>query len=554
MSSTTAAAEPSGVGRASAVLASGTLVSRILGLISIAVLAQTLGSQGAGANAFILANRLPNNIYALVAGGVLSAVLVPQIVRASLQKDGGQQFINRLLTLGFIIFVAVAALATLAAPLLVSLYTESAEGGRGLSDGALALATIFAYWCLPQILFYALYSMLGQVLNARKIFGPFAWAPAINNVVMISGLLVFNVFFGGRDFDDPSAWTPAMIALLAGSATLGIAVQAVVLTFFWRRAGLRYRPEFTWWGVGLGRLGTSASWMFGMVVVTQIAGVVQTRVASLAASGNASIAVLDYAWLIFMLPHSLVTMSIITAYYTQMSGHARDGDLTSLKNDLSASMRSIGLIMVFAAVGLVVLAYPVAAVFTSSEGFEETEAMAHVLIAFLLGLIPFTLLIVLQRVFFALEDTRAPFLQQVFHASLFIVAAELVVRQLPTELIAVGLATLSSVALALQATLAAIMLRRRLHGMDGARVIRQYLVFLLAMVPAAAAGLVVVYLLDAFSGGFAVSGIVPAILTAAGAGTTMLVVYLIALTPFRTPELRDFMSPLLRRVRPPRRS
>lgn len=548
MSSTTAAAEPSGVGRASAVLASGTLVSRILGLISIAVLAQTLGSQGSGANAFILANRLPNSLYALVAGGVLSAILVPQIVRASLQKDGGQRYINRLLTLGFFIFIAVAAAATVAAPLLVRLYAESDDGaGRGLSEGGIALATAFAYWCLPQILFYALYSMLGQVLNARKIFGPFTWAPAVNNLVVLAGLLVFNLLFAGRNFGDPAAWTTEMIAVLAGSATLGIAIQALVLTFFWRKAGLRYRPEFTWRGVGLGRLGTSATWMFGMVVVTQIAGVVQTRVASLAAGGSASIAVLDYSWLIFMLPHSLVTMSIITAYYTRMSGHARDNDLAALKKDLSAAVRSIGLIMVFAAAGLMVLAYPIAAVFT--KGFEETAAMAHVLIAFLFGLIPFTLLVVMQRIFFALEDTRSPFWQQVFHATLFIAAAYLIVDELPAELIAVGLAVLSSVTLTLQAALAAVMLRKRLDGMDAARVIRQYLVFLLAMVPAAPVGLLIVYLLGGFTGGFAVSGIVPAILTTAGAGTAMLAVYILALLPFRTPELRDFMAPLLMRAR-----
>ena len=172
-----------GIARASALLASGTLVSRILGFISGVVLAQTLGSYGTGANTFALANQLPNNIYAIIAGGLLSAVFVPAIVRASLHDDGGQRFVNRLVTLGIVVFVVAAVIATLAAPVLVNLYAQSGE--RGFSDDDLALAVAFAYWCLPQVLFYALYSLLGEVLNARGIFGPFTWAPALNNVVAI---------------------------------------------------------------------------------------------------------------------------------------------------------------------------------------------------------------------------------------------------------------------------------------------------------------------------------------------------------------------------------
>jgi putative peptidoglycan lipid II flippase len=183
-----------GIARASALLASGTLVSRVLGFISGVVLAQTLGSFGTGANTFALANQLPNNIYAIIAGGLLSAVFVPAIVRAGLHDDGGQRFVNRLVTLGIVVFVAAAALATLAAPALVSLYAQTGESG--FSDDDLALAVAFAYWCLPQVLFYALYSLLGEVLNARGIFGPFTWAPALNNLVAIAGLVVFGQLFG----------------------------------------------------------------------------------------------------------------------------------------------------------------------------------------------------------------------------------------------------------------------------------------------------------------------------------------------------------------------
>ena len=211
----------SGIGRASLVLASGTIVSRVLGFISAVMLTQTIGALGSGANTFALANQLPNNIYAIVAGGVLSAVLVPQIVRASVDADGGQWFINRLVTIGIAVFLVAGIVATLAAPLLIRLYTASADsaGDRGFTTDEISLAVAFAYWCLPQVLFYALYTLFGEVLNARRVFGPFTWAPAINNVVAIGGMIAFGLMFD-VDVRDATAWTPAMIAVLGAQVVI----------------------------------------------------------------------------------------------------------------------------------------------------------------------------------------------------------------------------------------------------------------------------------------------------------------------------------------------
>jgi putative peptidoglycan lipid II flippase len=539
-----------GLGRASALLASGTFVSRVLGFVSAAVLAHTIGTKGSGADAFSVANQLPNNIYAIIAGGLLSAVLVPQIVRAGLHDDGGQRFINRLVTLGLSVFVVVAIAATAAAPWLVSLYTQNgSDDGRGMSSGDIALATAFAYWCLPQVLFYAIYSLLGEVLNARKIFGPFTWTPVFNNVVAIAGMVVFVLAFGGDPAHrDSAGWTPTMIAVLAGSATLGIAVQGLGLFYFWRRAGLTYRPDFHWRGVGLGATGRAAAWVFGMILVTQLAGIVQTNVATGAGgSEDASVTVLRFAWLIFMLPHSIVAVSIATAYFTRMSGHAHEGRFDAVRSDFSESIRSIGLFMVLAAVGLIVLAFPFSAFFSSR--FDDIQDMAFVIIAFVVGLVPFSILFVIQRTFYSLDNTRTPFFLQVFQSVLFVIGA-LIVDTWERQYIAIGIAAVTALAGSAQAIAAAVALRRRLGTIDAGRILRQYAVFLLAALPAAAVGVgLLIALGGTTEGGFALANAVSAGISMMLVAAAMTVVYLAVLIALRNPELGSILRPVIRRLR-----
>ncbi|MGV8885827.1 MAG: murein biosynthesis integral membrane protein MurJ [Microbacteriaceae bacterium] len=543
----------SGVGRASAILASGTLVSRVLGLVSALVIAAALGQKAVG-NAFGLANQLPNNIYAIIAGGLLSAILVPQIVRAEKHADGGQQYINRLITLGLVAFLGIAALATFAAPLLVRLYAQqSSDGGRGFAPEDIALATLFAYWCLPQIFFYAVYSLLGEVLNARRMFGPFTWAPVLNNVIAIGGLVAFITFYGAFPANDtPAGWTSPMILLVAGTATLGVAVQAAFLMVFWRRAGLRFRPDFRWRGVGLGTAGKAAAWTFAMITVTQLAGVVQNSVASLASGDGASIATLRFAWLIFMLPHSIAAVSIATPYFTRMSAAARDGELGALRHDLSSSLRGIGLILVFSTVGFIVLAYPFSALFSVGQGgvnFATVSQMAPVVIFYLLGLIQFSVLFVLQRTFYALEDTRTPFFFTLLQSGIFVLGAFFVATG-PSSTIGMGIAAVTSVAGTVQLIVAFAILRKRLGGIDARRVSRQYAIFLLATLPAAAVGIALLFALGGtVDGGFGLSSLPAAMVSMAVIGSAMAIIYVVALVVLRNEELRAFTAPLIARLR-----
>ncbi|WP_401000536.1 murein biosynthesis integral membrane protein MurJ [Agromyces sp. GXQ0307] len=533
------------IARASLFLASGTIVSRLLGFLKAIVLAATIGVVGsASADAFAVANGLPNTVYVIVAGGVLSAVLVPQIVRASAHADGGSAYINKLVTLALVVIGAATIVATALAPVLAWIY------GGSFPPDTLALATAFAFWCLPQIFFYGLYTLLGEVLNARRSFGPFTWVPVLNNVVALAGLVAFGVLFGFDPDGTRSAedWTPGMIALLAGSATLGIVAQAVVLFWFWRRIGLRYRPDFRWRGVGLRSAGRMAAWTFGMLLLTTFAGIVQTRVAATASEQGASVAAIENAWLIFMLPHSVITVSIATAYFTRMSEHARDGFLDRVRDDLSGAVRAVALILVLASAVLVVVAYPFAAVFQPGN-LANASALGNVIVAFAIGLVGFSILFVVQRTFYALGDTRTPFMFTLVQVIVFTILA-LTALLLPVEWTAVGVALATTISGTVQLGLALLLLRPKLERLDATRVLASLARDIAAAIVPVGAGFAIVWAFGAFTeGGFAIADRWGAILVMALTGTVMAVLYGGILWLLRSPELRGFAGPVLARLR-----
>jgi putative peptidoglycan lipid II flippase len=533
------------IARASLFLASGTIVSRLLGFLKAIVLAGVIGvAYSQSADAFSIANGLPSILFAIVAGGVLSAVLVPQIVRASVHEDGGEAYVNKLLTLALVLIGAATVVATAAAPLLVLLW-------GGSNPDIVPLATAFAFWSLPQIFFYGLYALLGEVLNARRNFGPYTWVPALNNIVAIAGFLLFGFLFG---FDPtgqrtPEDWTGAMVATLAGSATLGIVVQAVSLFWFWRRIGLRYRQDFQWRGVGLRSAGRMAGWTFGMLLLTTAAGIVQTQVVASASGQGAANAAMDTAWLIFMLPHSVITVSIATAYFTRMSEHGRDGRLELLRADLSSATRTVVTLLAFASTALVVVAYPFARVFQSGD-FALVAAVANVIIAFSIGLVGFSVLFLVQRTFYALHDTRTPFFFTLFQVVTFTALALVALFTLPKDWLAVGVAFSTTIAGALQLLVALVLLRRKLGTIGIRSTAVSFARAMAALIVPAAAGVALVWWLGGFEeGGFAVSDRLSALLSMALVGAVMVVLYLGCLWLLRSPELRALAGPVLARLR-----
>ena len=551
------------VGRASAVLAAGTIVSRVLGFVSMALLTWVIGLNNPSANAFALAQTLPQTLLLLIAGGFLSSFLVPQIVKAVGHSDAGLAFTNRLVTLGVVGFAGVTLLATAGAPILIALFTVSDEN---LDDQGVALATAFAFWCLPQLFFFALSSLLGEVLNARGVFGPSAWAPVFTNVTMIVGLLGFAAVYGiDPSHRDPASWQSVEIIALGLLPTLSVAVQSFVLMIAWRRSGLSWRPDFRWRGVGLGEVGRAAGWAFGMIVINQLAGIVQVNLALTAGAADASLNALRVAWAIFVLPHSLIAVSIATPYFTRMSSHAAENRLGSLGVDLSRSLRIVGLLTVGAAAALVASAIPFVRFFAADAA--EALATAPVLIAYLVGLLPFSALYLVHRGFYALGDTRTPFLIQVVQAVVFVGLAGAGVAAVSGAWVAAAIALAISLAGTVQAGLAAFVLRRRLAApgsRGGRRVARQFAVFALAAIPAVVTGLALTIPLGVVSfatpgladsygleagTGFAMADRVNALVSTAAIGAVVIGVYLALLRLLRVPELDELVWALRRLVR-----
>jgi putative peptidoglycan lipid II flippase len=540
--------------RSSAVMAAGTAVSRVLGFVRAAVLLAavapsvnpTTGVNGrASADAFSVANTVPNALYILLAGGILNAILVPQITRAARRGDGGQEYIDRLLTTAITVLFVVTVAFTAAAPLLIRLYSTDRW-----TPQETALATAFALWCLPQVFWYGVYTLLGQVLNARGSFGPFMWAPVVNNIVAIAGLMVFIAVKGAGE-QSLSSWTPATVGLLSGTATLGVVAQAVVLIPAMRRAGVGFRIRWGLRGFGLRTAGRVAGWTFAAVVVQQLGFIIISRVTTAAgqqvsqAPGAPSTGkvIYDYAFLLFMLPHSLVAVSLVTALFTRMSVAAADHRIDDVRADLSLGLRLTGLATVLSAGTFLALGPDLSQALFAGSTTAVTNGIAYVAMAMLVGLVPFSAQYLFQRVFYAFENAKTPFLVQVPIVLIWSAGNLLSLRLLSGEYIVIGVGISMTLANLAGAGLSAWLLHRHLGGIDGRRVASTHLKYVIAVGVGGAVAVVISRTLHLTLG----DGRLTSLLASVLGGAAIMVIYWAGLSRMGVTELNDMLAPLLRR-------
>lgn len=467
------AAEERSVLSSSAVMAAGTTFSRLSGFIRSVLLAAALGNL-VHADVFTIANTIPNMLYILLAGGVFNAVLVPQLVRAmGNDADGGEAYTNRIVTLAALFLASVTIALVLAAPWVVDLYTSD-----DWAPDAIDSTVAFARLCLPQVFFYGMFVLVGQILNSRGSFGPMMWAPIANNVISVATLVVYLVVFGAADGAERTAgYTSGQELLLGLGSTLGIAVQLLVLLPYLRAAGFRYRPRFDFRDTGLGHTLRLGTWTVLFVIVNQLAYTVVVRLASTGTGTGdpegTGYTVYSSAFLIVMVPHSIITVSLATAILPRLSRAAAEGDLASLGATLARTMRTSLAVMVPFAALLPLLAPELARLLLGYGAAADTvDNYVPTLALFGPAVLFFTAHYLVLRGFYALEQTRTVFWNQCAVAATNVVVAVAVVTRTDAAWTSPGLVVAYGSAYLVGAVLSFKVLSGRVGGLHGSQLLR----------------------------------------------------------------------------------
>ncbi|MBB1244698.1 murein biosynthesis integral membrane protein MurJ, partial [Streptomyces durbertensis] len=480
-----------GILKSSAIMAAGTLVSRLTGFLRTVIITAALGAAMLG-DAYTVAYTLPTMIYMLSIGGGLNSVFVPQLVRAMKNDDdGGVAYANRLLTLVMVVLGALVALSVVIAPLLIKMLSVPIASNPDANN----VAVTFARYCLPTIFFMGVHVVMGQILNARGRFGAMMWTPVLNNIVIIATFGAFIWVYGTYSTSQMGVTTitPEGVRLLGIGTLLGLVVQALAMIPYLRAAGFHFRPRFDWRGHGLGKAAKLAKWTIlfvlanqaGLIVVTQLA---TAAGASAADAGNDGAGIMGYnnALLIWQMPQAIITVSVMAALLPRLSRSAHDGDLAAVRDDLSHGLRTSAVAIVPVAFGFVALGVPMCLVLFSSAGFTAASSMGFILMAFGLGLIPYSVQYVVLRAFYAFEDTRTPFYNTVIVAAGNAAGAALCFLLLPSRWAVAGMAGFYGVAYAIGVVIAWKRLSRKLDGtLPAGPVVRTYARLCLASLPAA---------------------------------------------------------------------
>jgi putative peptidoglycan lipid II flippase len=522
-------ADGSRIVRASAAVAAGTLLSRITGLARIGLLAYAIG-RGTLSDTYGLANQTPNIVYELLLGGVLTATLVPVFV----ERHDDERAINAVFTVSLTALVGMTAIAMAASPLIADLYTFNSANEAAQQDVATTLIVLF----LPQMVFYGLTALATALLNARRRFVAAAFAPVLNNVVVIAMVLTFVRMTSGDRSDwetvDRIRGDEGLLLLLGLGTTAGVAAMALVLLPAVSRAGVHLRPVFEWRHEAVRRVVRLSGWTIGYVIANQIA---LSVVLVLATSEAGGLTAYQFAFVFFQLPHGLLAVSITTTVMPELARHAADRDLVAFRQRFGWGLRLLSVVVLPAVAAFLVLEDPFVGLmrFGAFDG-GDVRVTADTLEAFAIGLLGFSAYLYTLRGFYALADTRTPFLVNLFENGVNVALALALHGSLGVQ----GLALSYAIAYIVAAVLAYELLRRRVGPLDGQRTLRTTARALIAAAGLALTAWLVEHALWTGTQGSAV-------LTLVLAGVAGVGVYLALARFLRVRELTDLVGALVRR-------
>lgn len=504
--------------RASAIMAAGTMVSRLTGFARTAVLASAIGVAVLG-DAYNVAYTIPFILFDLLIGGVLSSVIVPMIVKAQKHDaDGGRAYEQRLMTVTTMALIAIAVAGVICAPLLIELLTTN------FTPRATEVATTLARYILPQIAFFGVGAIAGAILNTRDRFAAPMWAPVLNNLVVIVVGLLYH--FLSRAGGNIRAVTSSDLALLGLGTTAGIVIQSIVLVIAVHRAGFRFVPRFDLRNARLGEMGRAGVWTLAFVVFNQIGFIVTTNLATGAtakaieqkAGHVAGLASYSYAFQLFQLPYGIIAVSVITAMLPRMSRFVHEGELGAIREEFASGVRLVSSVIVPAGLLLMVLGPAVTVLIFAhgSTSVDDALNIGNVLQVFGLALVPFSIYQLLLRVFYSFGDTRTPALIAGGNVVVNTALSFILYLTLPAHLIVMGLAVAFSAAYVVGGAVAWRLASRRVGGGLGGRLVASGLSRMyIAAIPAAAIALAALWATKELAGMTPLSS---AIMLVAGGG------------------------------------
>ena len=441
----------------------GTVLSRVTGLLRLAAIAAAIGiAEDRLPDTYNLANTAPNIIYELVLGGILTSVFVPVFVEL-LEKEGRErawQVASAIINVSMLILLAVTAIGVIAAPLLAKVYAFRVGGADAVAQRE--VLTFLLRLFIPQIIFYALAAITGGLLNAHKRFAAPMYTPILNNLAVISVFLAFYAAYGEVGLHDVTTGQQVLIGL---GTTGGVVLMALAQLPFLRGLG-RYRFTFSVGHPATRKLARLSVFVIGYVIVNQVGYFIVQILANKQQGGYSAYI---NAFTFFLLPHGLFAVSIITALLPGMSEHAANGRWREFIERLSVGVRSTMFLILPAAVGFFVLGEPIVR-FLLERGVMtsgSTELVAGVLRFFVIGLVPFAIFQLFLRAFYALQDTRTPFLINCVAVAVNTAINIPMFTWLGVKGLAAGHATAYSLAVVLQAR----SLVKKTGGLDGPRVL-----------------------------------------------------------------------------------
>ena len=454
---------PERLARSGVVMAAGTLASRGTGFLRTVVIAAAIGLTVG--DSYNVANTIPNIIYDLLLGGLLTSVVVPLLVQAAHDDgDRGEAYAERLVTIVLAVLSVVAVVGVVLAPEIIAIY------GNHLHPDQRELATTFARYFLPQVLFYGLGAVFGAILNTRGSFGAPMWAPVLNNVVVIAAGALFLAMTHGTP--QAGGLGQGRTLVLALGTTGGIVVQTVALVPSLRRVGFRLRLRWDWAGAGLRAAGPFAGWILAYVLTNQVGYFVIVQLATAAGTepgaGGSGYSPYTYAFILFSLPYAVVAVSIVTALFPRMSRSAVAGDRPAVASTLGTGLTTSALLLVPATVALVALG-PLFATVVFAHGnihLSGARLIGGALAGFGIGLVPFSAFQIQLRAFLAMRDSRTPALVNLLVTAVNIAVDVVLYLTLSARGRVVGLAIGFSVSYVVGTLVQAGLLRRRLGGFD----------------------------------------------------------------------------------------